>query len=82
MKELVIFQGMFDNNVVAVGFWVSLQNLVDLQHLASKFTDLGAKMTFHHKIWKVPWSWTNLGDFLAFGQDFVVKSGEMLSLLV
>ena len=82
MKELALLQGMFDNNVVTVGFRVSLADLMNLEHFTSELNDLGLEMTFHCKIGKVPWCWANLCDFFALGHDLVIEPGNMFSLLI
>ena len=78
----MLFQSMFHNCLMFVGFWVPLKNLMNLQHFSPEFCDLGVKVAFHHEVGKVAWSWANLGDLLALGGDPVVEPGDMFSLLV
>ena len=78
----MLFQCVFDNSVVAVGRWIPLKNLMNLQYFASEFIDLGVQTAFHHEVGKVAWSWANLGDLLAFVQDLVVELWDMFSLLI
>ena len=82
MKELALLQGMFDNNVVAAGFRVSLEDLMNLEHFTSELNNLGLEMTFHNEVGKVPWCWANLCDLFALGHDSVIEPGNMLSLLI
>ena len=73
---------MVDDSWALAGFWVPLEDLVDLQHFCPEFCDLCVKAAFHHEVGKVTWSWPSLGDLLALGGDFVIEPGNMFSLLV
>ena len=50
MKELALLQGMFDNNVAAVGFRVLLEDLVNLENFTSELDNQGSETTFHCKV--------------------------------